>query len=169
MIFPIDTLLPIVCEYAITQEQDESIGADNSWPVLLFLQLQVSPSVIVRILEPIFEAQEAPFTGRRRRFVGAWINTAVEAWLREVERQGLQSVGRGTLGDGVSEGVLGSWVHELLGRVTEGIGRLAATGREHNAATLEAEEVARKAKLLRLSVEKAVRQQGLNRTMRFMA
>ncbi|KAL8297782.1 hypothetical protein RB597_007172 [Gaeumannomyces tritici] len=169
MIFPIDTLLPIVCEYAITQEQDESIGADNSWPVLLFLQLQVSPSVIVRILEPIFEAQEAPFTGRRRRFVGAWINTAVEAWLREVERHGLQSVGRGPVGDGSSDGILGSWVFELLGRVAEDIGRLAAAGREHNAATMEAEEVVRRAKQLRLSVEKAVRQQGLNRTMRFMA
>jgi nuclear pore complex protein Nup155 len=114
LIFPIDTLLPIVCKYAILNGQDASIGADPCWPVLLFLQLGVSHALIVRVLEGIFDNQEAPFTSRRRNVVLRWINVAVEAWVREVERRGGAAPG----GKG-GEGALGSWVTELLRRCDE--------------------------------------------------
>jgi nuclear pore complex protein Nup155 len=132
LIFPIDTLLPIVCKYAISQGQDASIGADPCWPVLLFLQLGVSHALIARVLENVFDNQEAPFTGRRRVVVVQWINVAVEAWVREVERRG----GGGAPGGKGGEGALGGWVTELLGRCDEA---LAQVGRGRGG---DADEVA---------------------------
>lgn len=69
--------------------------------------------MIVRVLERILDAQEAPFTGRRRIRVVEWVNTAVEAWVREVERRGGLGAGKG------GELSLGTWVGELLARCDE--------------------------------------------------
>ncbi|KAI6390898.1 hypothetical protein MCOR23_009306 [Pyricularia oryzae] len=157
MIFPIDTLLPIVCEYAVAESQDESIGADNSWPVLLFLQLQVSQSVIVKILERIFDAQEAPFTGRKKRIVAEWINAAVESWLREVERQG----------SGKQDGALSSWVFELLGRVDEEMLQLAGSVRD-SSVKQSAEKVGFRARQLRNTVDRAMRSTNVTGSMRYL-
>lgn len=118
LIFPIDTLLTMVCEYALTRDQDSSIGADDSWPVLLFLQLGVSHALVVRVLERIFDAQEAPFTGRRRVRVVEWIDTTVETWVREVDRRGGAGAGKG------GESSLGVWVGELLSRCDEDVSQI---------------------------------------------
>lgn len=135
LIFPIDTLLPIVCKYAISHGQDATIGADPCWPVLLFLQLGVSHALIVRVLEQIFDTQEAPFTGRRRKVVVQWINCAVEAWVREVERRaGATPGGMG------GEGALGSWVTELLARCDECLAQIMGGAGQRGAA--DAEELA---------------------------
>jgi nuclear pore complex protein Nup155 len=143
LIFPIDTLLPIVSKYAIENGQDASIGADPCWPVLLFLQLGVSHTLIVRVLEQIFDTQEAPFTGRRRKVVVQWIDVAVEAWVREVERRGGAPGGKG------GEAALGSWVTELLGRCDEAIAQIAGGGaRGAGADAEELVDTRRKTRLL---------------------
>jgi nuclear pore complex protein Nup155 len=113
LIFPIDTLLPAVCRYAISGSQDASIGADPAWPVMLFLQLGVSHALVVRVLEQILDAQEVPFTAKRRKVVVQWIDVAVEDWIREIERRG------GAGGKG-GDAAIGAWVAELLGRA-EGV------------------------------------------------
>ena len=122
LIFPIDTLLPLVCKYVVSNGQDASIGADPCWPVLLFLSLGVSHTLVVRVLENILDNQEAPFTGRRRKVVVQWINVAVEAWVREVERRGGAPGGKG------GEGALGSWVTELLARCDEALAQIGGGG-----------------------------------------
>lgn len=124
LIFPVDTLLHALCEYALTRDQDAAgVGADNAWPVLLFLQLGVSHALLVRVLERIFDAQEAPFTGRRRVRVVEWVNAAVEAWLREVERRGGVGAAGAANGKGIGggESTLGAWVGELLARCDDDV------------------------------------------------
>jgi nuclear pore complex protein Nup155 len=142
LIFPIDTLLPIICKYAIEHTQDASIGADPCWPVLLFLHLGVSHTLIVRVLENIFDNQEAPFTGRRRKIIVQWINVAVEAWVREVERRGGAPGGKG------GEGALGSWVTELLGRCDEALAQIGGGGARGVGDAEELAETRRKTRLL---------------------
>lgn len=146
LIFPLDTLLPIVCKYAVSNAQDASLGADPCWPVLLFLQLGVSHALIVRVLEQIFDSQETPFTGRRRKVVVQWINIVVEAWAREVERRGGPAPGAKG-----GEGALGGWVTELLGRCDEFIGQIIGSAR----GAADAEELADTRRQTRL-LQKAV-------------
>ncbi|KAK3352608.1 Non-repetitive/WGA-negative nucleoporin C-terminal-domain-containing protein [Lasiosphaeria hispida] len=129
LIFPVDHLVPLVCAYAINNGQDATIGADPSWPVLLFLNLGVPYALIVHMLEEIFDTQEQPFLGRKRKLVVQWINTAVEAWIREVER-------RGTAGKG-GDGAISGWVSDLLVRAEECLVQLSAGGR----ANADAEEI----------------------------
>jgi len=128
LIFPVDTLLPLVCAYAINQGQDASIGADPCWPVLVFLHLGVSHHLIVNVLEDVFEAQEAPFTGRRRKLVVQWIAVAVEQWVRDVER-------RGTGGRGGDSSISGG-VSSLLTRLDECLAQLSAGPRNPDAEEL---------------------------------
>ncbi|MCV5117030.1 hypothetical protein OFC47_26790, partial [Escherichia coli] len=77
LIFPVDTLLPMVCAYAINNHQDASIGADPCWPVAAFLQLGVPHALTARVLENMPDAQEAPFVGKHRKLVVQWINCVV--------------------------------------------------------------------------------------------
>ncbi|KAK0726378.1 Non-repetitive/WGA-negative nucleoporin C-terminal-domain-containing protein [Apiosordaria backusii] len=111
LVFPVDKLIPMICAYAIEYNQDASIGADPNWPVWLFLHLGVPHALVVQVLEGVFDGQEVPFVGRRRKNVAGWIVTVVEDWVREVERRGRSL---GTAGD---TGGVGVWVGELLGRV----------------------------------------------------
>ncbi|KAL1872773.1 hypothetical protein VTK73DRAFT_1379 [Phialemonium thermophilum] len=141
LIFPIDTLLPIVCGYAISCNQDASIGADPCWPVLLFLQLGVSHAMVMRVLEQIFDTQETPFTGRRRKVVVQWINVVAESWVREVERRGglvAPVGGGGGKGGDSGAGPVGGWVTELLGRCDEFVSQLLGSTR----GSAETEELA---------------------------
>ncbi len=150
LVFPVDTLLAALCEYAITKQQDASIGADPAWPVLLFLQLGISHAMIVRVLERILDAQEAPFTRGRRKVVVEWINTAVGAWLREVERRGLNS------GKGGGDSLLAPWVLELMERADQAIGEIRTSSRDAQLRA-EAEDIHRKTRSLKTMVANAVR------------
>lgn len=101
-IFPVPTLLPEVCQYAMENAQDGRIGADTNWPALLFLQLGVSHDLITRILEQMFEGQDVPFRNAGRFRVIEWIIYVVQAWSREISRSGR------------SERGLEGWVLELI-------------------------------------------------------
>lgn len=121
-VFPIDTVLTILCEYAITQNQNEDIDADPNWPVLLFVNnLGVAHAIVTRVLERILDAQEAPFTGRRRKVVVRWILMACELWVREVERRGLDGQQGG--------GNIGAWTIQLLSRAVHTMDEIVETER----------------------------------------
>lgn len=141
-IFPVDGLLPLVCGYSINQEQNAAIGADPCWPVLLFLHLGVPHALITHVLEDMFEAQESPFNGRRRRFVVQWITVAIEAWVRDAERRGIKG----------GESAIGTGIADLLARCEECITELASSTR--NATENEELMETRKAiKVLRRAVD----------------
>ncbi|KAF2999093.1 hypothetical protein E8E14_006599 [Neopestalotiopsis sp. 37M] len=101
-IFPVTTLLPEICRYAIEHAQDNRIGADQNWPVILFLQLGVSHDLLVRILETMFEGQDVPFRGAGRLRVVEWIAYAVHDWARQLARAGR------------ADRALEPWVSELI-------------------------------------------------------
>lgn len=114
-------MLTILCEYAVTQGQDESIGADANWPVYLFINsLHVADPIVLRVLEQILDAQEAPFTGRRRKMVVRWCVAVVDLWVREVDRRGM---------DGANGRGLGPWVVEVLGTCTDAMGDIMSVER----------------------------------------
>lgn len=101
-IFPVPTLLPDICRYALENAQDNRIGADQNWPVIMFLQLGVSHDLLVRILESMFENQDVPFRGAGRLRVVEWIAYAVQDWARQLARAGR------------SDGALPPWVNDLI-------------------------------------------------------
>lgn len=105
-IFPIDVVLTLLCRYSLENQQDETIGADPSWPIFVLFHLHVPHASVTRVLERILDAQEAPFTGRRRKVVVRWLCEAVARWVRYVEMQG-------------TAGGLGPWVADLLDRCHE--------------------------------------------------
>lgn len=101
-VFPIQTLLPQLCRYAVTCQQDATIGADPTWPVQLFLSLGVSHDMIVRVLESIFDTQDYGFSGMVRNRVIETIVYVVSDWVAEVRRRGGAAKG-GSLGPSVSD------------------------------------------------------------------
>ncbi|KAM0247373.1 hypothetical protein ACHAQJ_009859 [Trichoderma viride] len=101
-VFPIQTLLPQLCRYAVTFQQDTTIGADPTWPVQLFLSLGVSHDMIVRVLESIFDTQDYGFSGMVRNRVIEIIVYAVNDWVAEVRRRGGAAKG-GSLGPSVGD------------------------------------------------------------------
>lgn len=149
LIFPIDSLLTLLCEYAYTSQQDANMGADPAWHLTLFSQLGVSRAMIVHVLERMLEAQEAPFTGRRRKAVIEWINTAVDAWLREADRKGL--------GTGKGESGLGLWVQELVERAEQVVGEIIAEVAGNARARAEAEDLLRATRSTKTKVTAALR------------
>lgn len=153
LIFPVETLLGTLCEYALTRQQDASIGADPSWPVLLFLQLRVSHTMVVHVLERLLDAQEVPFTGRRRRVVVEWIDTAVALWCHDVEVTG--SVGSDSLGS-ASSSHLGAWVSDLMARAERAVSEILATVRDAQTKN-ELEQTLHETRQLRSRVENNVR------------
>jgi nuclear pore complex protein Nup155 len=149
-IFPADVLLAILCEYALTSQQDASIGADPSWPVLLFLQLGVPHVVVVRALERILEAHEAPFTGRRRKFVVECIDTAVESWVKQADRRGGEKVP--------------SWVAELMNRALQAVEEILGGMSAGTRSRAEVHEVVDRTRTIRQAAVGAVEDFG---TLRF--
>ncbi|KAK4134538.1 nucleoporin-domain-containing protein [Trichocladium antarcticum] len=160
LVFPVDALLPMLCAYAINNGQDAAgVGADPCWPVLLLLGLGVPHALVVQVLENVLDAQEAPFTGRRRKAVVQWIARAVEGWVREVERRGglgaVAAGGAGVGGTGTGE-VVGVWVSELLHRADEALVGIVPAGGNSRAAAggpaaaAEAEEVAELRRMVRM-------------------
>ncbi|KAF7560927.1 hypothetical protein G7046_g3212 [Stylonectria norvegica] len=102
VIFPISTLLPEVCRYSVAYQQDATIGADPSWPIQLFLTLNVSHEMIVRVLENIFDTQDYGFSGAVRNRIIELIVFTVNDWVAEVRRRGGAGKG-GSIGPAVSD------------------------------------------------------------------
>jgi nuclear pore complex protein Nup155 len=105
-IFPIQTLIPELCRYAVAYQQDATLGADPTWPVQLFLTLGVSHDMIVRVLENIFDTQDYGFSGSVRNRIIELIVFVVNDWAAEVRRRG----------GGGKGGLIGPSVAELLKR-----------------------------------------------------
>ncbi|KAF4583187.1 nucleoporin Nup157/170 [Ophiocordyceps camponoti-floridani] len=101
-VFPIQTLLPELCRYAVAYHQDATIGADPTWPVQLFLALGVSHDMIVRVLENVFDTQDYGFSGNARNRVVELIVYVVSSWASEVRRRGGSDKG-GSMGPSVGE------------------------------------------------------------------
>ncbi|KAJ4153524.1 hypothetical protein LMH87_010008 [Akanthomyces muscarius] len=101
-VFPIQTLLPELCRYAVAYQQDATIGANAMWPVQLFLSLGVSHNMIVQVLENIFDTQDHGFSGMVRNRMIELIVFVVNEWAAEARRRGGQANG-GTIGAAVGE------------------------------------------------------------------
>lgn len=92
-IFPIQTLLPELCKYAVAYQQDATVGADPAWPVQLFLTLGVSHDMILRVLENVFDTQDYGFSGSVRNRIIELIVFVVNDWAAEIRRRGGGSKG----------------------------------------------------------------------------
>lgn len=138
-VFPIQTLLPELCRYAVAYGQDATIGADPSWPVQLFLNLGVSHDMIIRVLENIFDTQDYGFSGMVRNRIIELIVFVVSEWAAEVRRRG--GAGKG--------GSIGPSVGELLGRCDSA---LPAPGHGNNNGGADLADVRRVLKALRREV-----------------
>lgn len=138
-VFPIETLLPELCRYAVAYQQDATIGADPSWPVQLFLTLGVSHDMIVRVLEGIFDTQDYGFSGMVRNRIIEIIVYVVNDWVAEVRRRGGSSKG----------GAIHAAVGDLLARCESA---LPAPGHGNNNGGADLSEVRRVLKTLRREV-----------------
>lgn len=138
-VFPIDTLLPELCQYAVAYEQDNTIGATSAWPVQLFLALGVSHDMIVRVLENTFDSQYYGFIGMVRNRLIEMIVFAVTDWVADMRRRAGSSRG----------GAIGGNVNELLQRCEAA---LPPPGHGHNNGGAELAEVRRTLKSLRREV-----------------
>ncbi|KAH7324644.1 Non-repetitive/WGA-negative nucleoporin C-terminal-domain-containing protein [Stachybotrys elegans] len=136
-VFPIQTLLPEVCRYAVAFKQDNSVGADSWWPVQLFLSLGVSHDMIVRVLEDIFDTQDYGFSGTALNRIIEFIVYVVNDWVAEMRRRG----GAG------KAGAIGTSVGELLSRC-----EAALSGHMTNPGGAEVAEIRRVLKVLRREV-----------------
>ncbi|KOS20452.1 putative nucleoporin [Escovopsis weberi] len=101
-VFPIQTLLPQLCRYALAYKQDASIGANAAWPAQLFLSLGISHDMIVRVLENIFDTQDFGFSGPARARIVETIVYVVNEWVAEVRRRGGAAKG-GAVGPAVGD------------------------------------------------------------------
>lgn len=138
-VFPIQTLLPQLCRYAVAYQQDATIGADPTWPVQLFLNLGVSHDMIVRVLENIFDTQDYGFSGMVRNRIIEIIVYVVNDWVAEVRRRG-----------GASKGAsIGLSVGELLSRCEAA---LPMPGHGNNNGGTDLADVRRVLKMLRREV-----------------
>ncbi|KAK1244474.1 hypothetical protein MKX07_003273 [Trichoderma sp. CBMAI-0711] len=153
-VFPIQTLLPQLCRYAVTCQQDATIGADPTWPVQLFLSLGVSHDMIVRVLESIFDTQDYGFSGMVRNRVIEIIVYVVSDWVAEVRRRGGAAKG----------GSLGPSVSDLLQRCEAA---LPLPGQGHNNGGADLADVRRVLRMLRREVAGLVERLP-TASMRFM-
>ncbi len=138
-VFPIPTLLPELCRYAVAEHQDASIGADPCWPVHLFLSLGVSHDMIVRVLENVFETEDWGFRGTTRTRIIELIVYAVNDWVADVRRRG----GAG------KAGTISNSVGDLLQKCES---ELPPPGRGQNAGGSDLAEIRRVLRTLRREV-----------------
>ncbi|PTB41657.1 uncharacterized protein TrAFT101_009736 [Trichoderma asperellum] len=153
-VFPIQTLLPQLCRYAVTYQQDATIGADPTWPVQLFLSLGVSHDMIVRVLENIFDTQDYGFSGMVRNRIIEIIVYVVNDWVAEVRRRGGAAKG----------GLLGPSIGDLLQRCEAA---LPAAGQGHNDGGANLADIRRVLRMLRREVAGLVERLP-TASMRFM-
>ncbi|PHH69897.1 hypothetical protein CDD82_7460 [Ophiocordyceps australis] len=110
-VFPIENLVPELCRYALVNRQDNTIGAEPSWPIQLFLTLGVSHEMLLRVLDGVFETQDYGFAGTARHRIIEMIAYLANDWVAEARR-------RGGNGKGFS---VGPWVVDLLTRCEQAL------------------------------------------------
>lgn len=153
-VFPIATLLPELCRYAVAEGQDATVGADPCWPVRLFLTLGVSHDMVVRVLEGVFETEDWGFRGAARTRIIELIVFAVGEWAADLRRRG-----------GATKGsAIGPAVGELLQKCET---ELPAPGRGHNPGGGDLADVRRVLRALRREVAGLVERMPAA-SMRFM-
>ncbi|KAI0404523.1 Non-repetitive/WGA-negative nucleoporin C-terminal-domain-containing protein [Xylaria palmicola] len=140
-IFPVATLMPEICRYAVEHGQDGRIGADVHWPVNLFLHLDVSHDLVVRVLESMFEAQSVPFRGATQARLVEWISHAVNQWVRDLGRHGRP------------DAKLEPWVGELMAECDTWA---SANVRGSNEGGADPRDLARQVKEVRRAVENLI-------------
>ncbi|KAL7961296.1 Non-repetitive/WGA-negative nucleoporin C-terminal domain-containing protein [Trichoderma compactum] len=154
-VFPIQTLLPQLCRYAVAFQQDTTIGADPTWPVQLFLSLGVSHDMIVRVLESVFDTQDYGFSGMVRNRIIEIIVYVIGDWVAEVRRRG--GAGKG--------GSLGPSISDVLQRCEAA---LPGPGQGHNNGGADLADVRRALRMLRREVAGLVERVVPAASMRFM-
>ncbi|KAH8157301.1 hypothetical protein CIB48_g10945 [Xylaria polymorpha] len=140
-IFPVPSLMPEVCRYAVEHGQDGRIGADVHWPINLFLHLDVSHDLVVRVLESMFEAQNVPFRGAGRARLVEWICHATSQWVRDLGRHGRP------------DARLEPWVAELMAECDTWA---TANARGTNEGGIDPRDLAREVREVRRAVENLV-------------
>ena len=83
--FPIPDLLPMLKRYAF--EFQNGVGPPT-WVVDTLVDLNVPFSVLLETLENMFYADEAPFSGRNRRFIADDVVYVAGLWFRDSLRDG---------------------------------------------------------------------------------
>lgn len=138
-VFPIQTLIPELCRYSVAYQQDITINADPTWPVRLFLSLDVSHDLIIRVLENILDTQDYGFSGMVRNRIVELIVFVVADWVAEVRRRG--GAGKG--------GAIGPSVRDLLLRCEAA---LPAAGHGHNHGGADVADIRRGLRTLKAEV-----------------
>lgn len=118
--FPVSDLLPMLKRYAL--EFQNGIGPDT-WVIDTLIDLNVPFESLLEILENMFYADEAPFSGRNRRFIANDMLYVIELWFHDSLRGGGQVFGdevnaaaiSQTLGVLVQGGLEEKKVQECLG------------------------------------------------------
>ena len=84
-IFPVQDVLPTLERYAF--EWQQGVGPET-WVSDTFIDLAVPFETLLEVLENMFYADEAPFSGKNRRVIGNEILHVAEVWMRESLRGG---------------------------------------------------------------------------------
>jgi nuclear pore complex protein Nup155 len=142
IIFPVNVLLPEVCQYAVANQQDAHIGADPAWPVQLFLSVGISHDLITRILENVYDTQDYGFAGVARTRLIELIMFVVDAWVKDVRRRGA--------GPSRGSNMIGAGVRELLERCEAD---LPAPGHGQNTGGADLNEVRRQLRQVRRDMD----------------
>ncbi|RDA83830.1 hypothetical protein CP532_5137 [Ophiocordyceps camponoti-leonardi (nom. inval.)] len=154
-VFPIETLLTELSRYAVAYHQDATIGADPTWPVQLFLALDVSHDVIVKVLENMLDTQDYGFNGVIRSRIVEMVVYVVKSWVGEVRRRGGTDKG----------GSIGPWVNELLMRCEDA---LPPPGQGSNNGGADLADVRRELRTLRRETSGLMERMSMGSSMRFL-
>ena len=83
--FPIQTLLPLLERYAIAAREHHP---PPTWPVDIFLDLEIAHETLLPILEALYYGNEHPFTGAKRKTVANHLVYLEKCWVEDSERKG---------------------------------------------------------------------------------
>ncbi|KAL9087041.1 MAG: hypothetical protein Q9165_006869 [Trypethelium subeluteriae] len=82
-VFSPNFLLPLFLRYSF--EQQRGVGTLH-WVLSIFLDLEVPRETLLGVLELQYYSDEAPFSGRNRRYVATEIVYLVQVWFSETRR-----------------------------------------------------------------------------------
>nr|POE87852.1 nucleoporin [Quercus suber] len=84
--FPVQTLVPMIERYFI---KPYATHPPSTWPVDIFLELEIPHELLLPAFEAVFYGNEEPFnTPSKRRIVGSQMAYLLQRWLQHSERVG---------------------------------------------------------------------------------